>query len=92
MTPAEQLAKSKQRKRSPRNTVAPRRPIWVCRLREMREALNLSLRDVADAVGMSNPGLWAVEHGGETSLTTATKLAEFFGCTIQDLWPERAKP
>lgn len=89
MTPAQRLAETKKRKRQPRNsTTAKRRGAWVCRVRDKRNALDLSLRDVATAVGISYPGLHQIEHGGDPMLTTATKLAAFFGCTITELWPQ----
>ena len=91
MTPAEKLAAQKQRKRPPRNTVKRPNPVWVCRVREVRESFHLSLRDVADAIGMSNPGLFAIEHGSDPMLTTAYKLAEFFGMSIPELWPAKAE-
>jgi hypothetical protein len=48
MTPAEKLAKRKQRQRPRRNSSTKSGPV-VCHCRQHREALNLSLRDVADA-------------------------------------------
>lgn len=90
MTPAELLAASHPWKRSPRNTNAPprtkRKPVWVCTLRERREALRLSLRNVAAALGMSLAGLHRVEKGDDVMLTTAKKLAVFYGVGVEELW------
>lgn len=88
MTPAEKLSKSKPWRREPRNKVQVR---WKCRLREFREELRLSLRDVASAVGLSITGILAVEMGGETQLVTARKLCVFFGRHLQEIWPETAE-
>lgn len=91
MTPAEQLAKAKTRKRPPRRAAPTRKPVWTCRVRERRESLGLSLRDVAKGAGLSITALWQLEAGHDTMLTTATRLAHFFGCRVDELWPENAK-
>jgi DNA-binding XRE family transcriptional regulator len=88
-TPAEELAARKPRKRAPRNEAAPRKRTWRCTIRDRRESLNLSLRDVANAVGVSTTTLHQIEHGTDPQLTTARKLALFFGANEQDLWPAR---
>lgn len=88
MTPAEELAKRKRRQRPPRNksNQTTRVVSWDCRLPAMRDELNLSLRDVAGAVGMSVAALHQIEHGTDPMLTTARKLAEFFGATVEQIW------
>jgi DNA-binding XRE family transcriptional regulator len=88
MTPAEDLAKRKRRQRPPRNKSKKtgRVVTWECRLTTMRDELNLSLRDVATAVGMSVAALHQIEHGTDPMLTTARKLAEFFGTTVEQIW------
>lgn len=93
MTPAEKLSKAKPWRRDPRNkgSGAPRKVFWVCRIRDRREALRLSLRDVAGAVRLSVTALHQIEHGTDPQLTTARRLAEFFGCGVEELWPKRAK-
>jgi DNA-binding XRE family transcriptional regulator len=83
MTPAEKLSRSKPR-RTRKPTNHPR--VWDCGIRAERERLRLSLGEVADAVGMSKCGLWQVENGSDPMLTTAAKLAEFFGKRIDELW------
>ena len=92
MTPAEKLASKKPRQRAPRNHVPTRRVVWSCQIRELREALRMSIRDTAQAVGMSVSALWQIEMGGDLVLTTARKLAEFFGRTTDELWPAKRKP
>lgn len=81
MTPAEKMAASKKHS-------LPREARVVCHLRAHRQAHGLSIRDVADAIGMSLSSFHALENGyHEPMLTNARKLAAFFGCTIDDLWP-----
>lgn len=87
-SPAEKLADAKPR-RSP-NRKPLRNAVWKSALRSVRDRLGLTLDDVATAVGMSKPGYWAVEQGGDPALTTARKLADFFGLPIETLWLERA--
>ena len=89
MTPAEKLAARKPWRRQPRNGVAVRRTVWRCRLREVRESLRISLRDVAKECGFSVSALWQVEMGGDPMLTTARKLAAFFGKSVEELWPKK---
>ena len=86
MTPAEKLARDKPRRRKPRNHVAVKNKVWHCRARELRETLGLTLFDTATACQLSLPGYWQVEMGGDTSLTTAARIAAFFGRTIPELW------
>lgn len=89
MTPAELLAASKPRRRAKRNgpPAGPRTAVWAAAIRHRREALNLSMRDVAAAVGLSLPCYWSVEHGTDPMLTTARRIAAFFGATVEELWP-----
>lgn len=87
MTPAEKLSSQKQRKRPKRNTgKGPRKAVLSCAVRARREALNLSLRDVAAGVGLSVSGLHAIEYGCDVQMTTALRLCKFFGCQQGDLW------
>ena len=94
MTPAELLAAGKRRERPKRNGPAtpPRKAVWAATLRARREALNLSMRDVAVAVGLSLPCYWAIEHGTDPMLTNARKLADFYGATVEELWPALLPP
>lgn len=91
MTPAEKLAAAKPpRKHRAGCVTSKRKVVWQCRVLQERESLRLSLRDVAQAIGLSQTGLWDIEHGTEVMLTTARKLSEFFGRPIEELWPARA--
>lgn len=85
MTPAEKLAKRKQRSRPPRNSTKDDGPL-VCKCRELRESLGLTLADVAAFVGISTAGLHAVEHGNDCQMSTAIKLATFYGRPVGELW------
>jgi DNA-binding XRE family transcriptional regulator len=79
-SPAELLAAKKEPKTS---------AFWRCRLREYRTRLGLSQTEVARTVGLSRPQLVSVENGQNTMLSTAVKLAEFYGVAVEVLWPER---
>jgi DNA-binding XRE family transcriptional regulator len=89
---AERLAANKPPRRRRADGARMAQPIiWTCRLREVREGLRLSMRDVGNAIGLSVTGLHQIEHGTDPQLTTARRLADFFGKSIEWLWPERAE-
>lgn len=90
-SPAEQLAAKKAWRQPGKKGDGGshgRPAVWVCQLRLTRERLRLSLRDVADAVKISVTALHQIEHGTDPQLTTAWKLAAFFGVEIETLWIE----
>lgn len=93
MTPAERLSKSKRRQRPKRNCPpAPQAKVWETKLREVRESLDLSLRDVAFSCELSVAAYFRIEHGfADPCLSTARTIAAFFGREVWDLWPKRAK-
>ena len=84
-SPAAKLARTKRRKR-PQRPPSRAVPKIDCRLRAMRHDLNISLADVAGAVGMSVSGLHAIEAGGDVRMTTALRLAIFYGCSLSHIW------
>ncbi len=84
MTPAEKLAKLKQR--SPREAFRELPKAFDCNLKERREALGLSQRDVCRATMINVSTLCRVEQGIDLTLSRALKLAEFFGCPIHEIW------
>lgn len=86
MTPAEKVAASKRRQRPKTKARVVRKAVLTTKVRDVRESLRLSLRDVADAVGLSTTALWQLERGLDCMLTTAIKLAAFYGKTINELW------
>lgn len=87
MTPAEKMAKAKlKQERQPHKPPKLRR-VWKCNLREIRTALNLTQREVADAVGLSCAGYHQIETcGNDVCLSTCVKLSEFFGRGILEIW------
>lgn len=84
-TPAEILAAKKPRRKL-RSKPYVRKTAWLCRITELRHELRISLDDVAKEVGISKTALWQIEHGTDPMLTTAHKLAVFFGKCIEDIW------
>jgi DNA-binding XRE family transcriptional regulator len=61
-------------------------PKWKCSIRKRRTVLGLHLTEVAKAVGLSDGVVSLLERGRDVRLTTAKRLADFFGCTIEELW------
>jgi putative transcriptional regulator len=60
-------------------------------LREYREREGLSQGGLAEAVGVTRQTINAIERGRyDPSLELALKLAEHFGCRVEDLfWLDR---
>jgi DNA-binding XRE family transcriptional regulator len=52
----------------------------------MRLELGLSLKAVGEEIGMTQAGLWNIEHGTDPMLTSARKIAKFFGKTVDEIW------
>lgn len=84
-SPAETLSENKPRRKLRVKTYTRKFP-WLCRITELRHKLRISLDDVAKEVGISKTALWQIEHGTDPMLTTAKKLAAFFGKVIEDIW------
>ncbi len=84
MTPAEELAKLKQR--SPRNAFRELPRVFDCNLKERREVLGLTQRDVCRGTQLNISTVCRVEQGIELTLSRALKLAEFFGCSVHEIW------
>jgi len=57
------------------------------RLKELRVRKNLSLQEVADAVGASKAHIWDLETGRakNPSIELLTKLAKCFGVSVADI-------
>jgi DNA-binding XRE family transcriptional regulator len=88
-SPAELLSARKAARPPVRPVADPRLPN---RLREHRLALNLTLRDVADELGITVPTLSQIELGRvRPSFQMVRKLAGFYRRPIEDLWPETAE-
>lgn len=63
------------------------------RLRRLRQAKNLTMEKLAEAVGVSKSYIWALENNPEqrvqrTSATVMSALAKELGVTVQDLLGE----
>jgi DNA-binding XRE family transcriptional regulator len=84
MTPAEKMAKSIQR--SPRKAFRGLPRVFSCNIKEKRETLGLSQRDVCRGTGLTVSTVCRVEQGIDLTLTRALKLAKFFGCSIHEIW------
>jgi DNA-binding XRE family transcriptional regulator len=92
MTPAEKMAQDKKNRvgqeRQGRWRTS-RQVIFNCKIREMREGLGLSTRDVAKGADISHVNVTMAESGYGVNLHTAMKLARFFGNKIEDIWAVR---
>lgn len=56
------------------------------------DALELTQAALAEAVGLTQPYISDVCRGRHSTITVenARKFAEFFGCSIEDLFPAKA--
>jgi DNA-binding XRE family transcriptional regulator len=92
MTPAEKMAQDKKNRvgqeRQERWRMS-RQVIFNCKIREMREGLGLSSRDVGKGAGVGHVNVTRAESGYGVNLHTAMKLAKFFGKKIEDIWSLR---
>lgn len=87
MTPAEQAAKKKGKK--PFRTAKGVDAKLNCRLREFRDALGLSQREVATGADISYAVICRAEHGMEVWVGTALRIAKFFGKSIEEIWSRK---
>lgn len=88
-TPAEKAA-SKKRRRLPgsgSSAYAKRFNNVACNVRPIRKSLGLSMEDVAIAIETSVSVIHAIEHGSDLRMTTAKKIAVYFGRSMSELWP-----
>jgi len=93
ISPASKLAATKQREPRNQKTDCPRRKrVCVCRCREHRHKLGLTIDDVAAALQMSKANISELERGSEVQLTTCFKLAAFYGHRIDELWQPLEEP
>jgi len=88
---AQQLAEKVRRERPARNKKPLRKAVWDCHIRDVRERLDLTLDDVAESVGITKAGLSVIERGSDPLLTTARKLAAFYGMTTDALWVAKSE-
>lgn len=61
------------------------------RLRRFMGAANVTQPQLEEATGISQPQISAITNGRyrKLNIEVARKLAEFFGCAIEDLFPSR---
>jgi DNA-binding XRE family transcriptional regulator len=60
------------------------------RLKAARELAGLTQVQLAEALGLTQSALSDIErrrYSGGTTVETARKFAEFFGCLIEDIFP-----
>jgi transcriptional regulator with XRE-family HTH domain len=57
-----------------------------CRILHKRTLHNLTVRDVAEGTGIHASLVSRAEHNFDLNLTTALKIAEFFECSVEELW------
>ena len=60
------------------------------RLREARKLAGKTQVEVAAAIGISQGALSDIERRDNVMLATAQRLARYYGCTIEDVFPFRS--
>ena len=61
----------------------------MSRMKKLREQRNLKVQDVAKQLGVTRITIWHYETGKrKPSFETLIKLAEIYGCTVNDFVPE----
>lgn len=90
MTPAEKLAaKKKAAPQLPKLSMSLRSAPWAGNpLLKLREGLKLSTRAVADSVGLSPAAYWLIEQGADLKLTSALRIAAFYGLDVAEIWSQ----
>jgi DNA-binding XRE family transcriptional regulator len=68
-----------------------RAKIWECNLIYYRKTKGLSLEDISKGTGLSQFTIGAVERGCDCTLSTARRIADFFGYTVERIWPRMLK-
>jgi DNA-binding XRE family transcriptional regulator len=90
-SPAELLAASKRKAASGKGKKEKRHRIKgrvECRLRTVRKKLGLTMTEVSAATGVPYLSIYQWEVGwAEPLVTSAVKIASFYGCSVSDLWP-----
>ena len=72
-------------------TYRPLKPIWDCssQLESMRELTGLSQLAFAKRIGVAHSAYWRIENGGDVKMSTAFKIAQFYGVTVGQIWNRR---
>ena len=58
------------------------------KVKEYREHTGLTRQKLAEKLGIAYSGLYYIESGRNPSLPIAFKLANFFGVSIEELFPQ----
>ena len=86
-SPAEKLSK---KLRTHTRTVKSTRDTFIrwnnLPLQKLRNSLKLTQAEVADAIGVSRPHIANAESGFNVTLSTALRLAKFYGKSVEDIW------
>ena len=96
-TPAQLLARQKRENPDLKRKSygkAKWRPTWdvTLELEHLRHSLDLTLREVADAIGMTESAYWRIESGGDLLISSAIRIAKFFGRTVEEIWSKKIVP
>jgi len=54
-----------------------------------RSRRSFTFRELSDAIKISAAVLHAIEHGTDPMLSTAIKIAAFFGTTVEQMWTKK---
>ncbi len=85
LSPAEQLAKSRSDRKQLKKKTSESL-IWKCEISTIRKGLGLTLLEVCKSVKLSHRALRQIEAGFDLRLSTAYRIAEFYGKSVSDLW------
>lgn len=86
-SPATLLAKSLP----PKQLSLRRDRVHETLLKQVRCELGLTMKNVADNVGVSSSTVFEAEAGCDVTLVVARKFAEFYGKSVDELWPVKQK-
>ncbi len=87
-SPAELMAARKAKRKPKAACQTVRNYPWKCLVRQYRTKNNLTSKEVAKAVGLSASGYFELENGQDPMLSTAKRIAAFFGVKVEVLWPQ----
>ena len=62
------------------------------KLRKLREAKNLTTREVAEAIGITHSYVSRIENGKAPSLDKLKKLCDFYGVDVSFLFGDKKEP
>jgi len=87
-TPAEKLAAKVKNPSRGRMAIHYTLDGRCCLASGQREAVGLTQAIVSREIGIALSTLSKIERGDSPTLRTAFKLADFYGMTIEELWPK----